>query len=429
MQQTSSGKLYGQRTASVLGDTDHCVDAELSQRRRMVVRMKPETDVAIVGAGPYGLSLAAHLRARGVNYRIFGEAMRFWLNMPVGVNLKSLAFATNISVPKRGYSFPNWCRQHGLEDFEPCTMQSFSAYGLEMQKRFVPDVEEVLVTNVSLRSGGFELALSSGERLHSRKVVVCTGLSDLAQIPDVLRELGPNYMRHTFDVSDYSEFQNKTVAVVGAGASAIEAAALVREAGGYSEVFVRGQEAVFHGRTPRVRPLWERIKDPMTVLGASRTSWILQQLPLIVYRLPRERRTRFVKRYLGPASPWWIQDRVLGKVPIHVRHEVVEASNANQRVQLKMRNGEGSLRNLEVDFVIAGTGYDVNVSRLKFLDPEILDRIHRTERAPTLNINFESSVPGLHFTGPLSMMCFGPLFRFVTGAEVTSRRLARRLSR
>ena len=397
-------------------------------RRSAISPSKPGTDVAIIGAGPYGLSLAAHLRARGLKYRIFGEAMRFWLNMPIGVNLKSLAFATNIAVPKSGYSFPNWCRQHGLEDFEPCTMQSFSAYGLEMQKRFVPDVEEVLVTNVSLQSGGFELALSSGERLHSRKVVVCTGLSGLAQIPGVLRELGPDRMRHTFDISDYSEFRNKTVAVIGAGASAIEAAALVHEAGGYSEIFVRGQEAVFHGRTPRVRPLWERIRNPMTVLGSGRDNWVLQQLPLIVYTLPRERRTRFVKRYLGPASPWWLKDRVLGKVPIHVRHEVVEASNASQRVQIKMRDGEGNLKKVEVDFVIAGTGYDANVSRLKFLDPEILDRIHRTERAPTLNINFESSVPGLHFIGPISFMCFGPLFRFVTGAEVTARRLARHLS-
>ena len=390
--------------------------------------MKPGTDVAIIGAGPYGLSLAAHLRARGVKYRIFGEAMRFWRNMPVGVNLKSLAFATSIPVPKSGYSFPTWCRLHGLEDFEPCTMQSFSAYGLEIQKQFVPDLEGVLVSKVSLHAGGFEVALSSGERLCSRKVVVCTGLSGLAQIPKVLRKLGPDRMRHTFDISDYGEFRNKTVAVIGAGASAIEAAALVCEAGGSSEVFVRGQEAVFHGRTPRVRPLWESIKNPMTVLGAGRDNWVLQQVPLIVYRLPRERRTRFVKRYLGPASPWWIKDRVLGKVPIHVRHEVVEVSNANQRVQLKMRDAEGSSRSVEVDFVIAGTGYDVDVSRLKFLDPEILDRIHRIERAPTLSINFESSVSGLHFIGPLSFMCFGPLFRFVTGAEVTARRLARHLS-
>src|SRR4029077_21034141 len=273
--------------------------------------------VAIIGAGPYGLSLAAHLRARGVKYRIFGVAMRFWRNMPVGINLKSLAFATSIPVPKSGYSFPSWCRQHGLEDFEPCTMQSFSAYGLEIQKQFVPDLEEVLVTNVSLRPNGFEVALSSGERLRAGKVVVCTGLSGLAQIPDALRELGPDRMRHTFNISDYSQFRNKTVAVIGAGASAIEAGALVHEAGGRSEIFVRGKEAIFHGRTPRERSLWRRIKDPMSVLGPSRESWILQQLPLGVYRLPRERRTRFVKSYLGPASPWWIIDRVQGKVPIH----------------------------------------------------------------------------------------------------------------
>jgi thioredoxin reductase len=167
----------------------------------------------------------------------------------------------------------------------------------------------------------------------------------------------------------------------------------------------------------------------MTVLGPGRDNWVIQQLPLSVYMLPRERRTRFVKRYLGPASPWWIKDRVVGKVPIHVRHEVVEVNKAGQRVQLKLTDGEGRLRNVEVDFVIAGTGYDANVSRLKFLDPKILDRIRHIEGAPALNLNFESSIPGLHFTGPLSFMCFGPLFRFVTGADVTARRLARRLGR
>jgi cation diffusion facilitator CzcD-associated flavoprotein CzcO len=68
--------------------------------------MKPGTDVAIIGAGPYGLSLAAHLRGRGVRYRIFGEAMRFWRNMPVGINLKSLAFATSIPGTKERLLFP-----------------------------------------------------------------------------------------------------------------------------------------------------------------------------------------------------------------------------------------------------------------------------------------------------------------------------------
>src|SRR5580704_8853668 len=149
--------------------------------------MAQATDVAVIGAGPYGLSLAAHLRARGVRYRIFGDAMRFWRDMPVGVNLKSLAFATSIYVPKRGYSFPQWCRDHGLEDFEPCTMQSFAAYGCEMQKRFVPDLEEVFVTNVRRQDRKFEVTLATGERFFANKVVSCTGLSGLAHIPVPLR--------------------------------------------------------------------------------------------------------------------------------------------------------------------------------------------------------------------------------------------------
>jgi len=390
--------------------------------------MAHDTDVTIIGAGPYGLSLAAHLLARGVKYRIFGDPMRFWRNMPVGVNLKSLAFATNIYVPKRGHTFPEWCLQHGLEDFEPCTMQSFGTYGWEMQKRFVPDLEELSVTKVAMRNRMFEVTLSSGEHLSSRKVVACTGLSGLAHVPNVLRNVGRDRMKHTFDISDYGQFRGKTVAVIGAGASAIEAGALVHEAGGASEVFVRGSEAVFHGRAPRVRPLWKRLKEPTTVLGTSRRGWVLQHLPLLVHRLPVERRTRFVKGQYGPASPWWIQDRVVGKVPIHVQHELVEAGPSGDSVALTFRDNEGHPRTVEVDFVIAGTGYDVDVARLAYLDSEMIARIQCIERAPALNSHFESSVPGLHFLGPLALMCFGPLFRFVCGAEVAAPRLARHLS-
>jgi thioredoxin reductase len=389
--------------------------------------MAQNTDVVIVGSGPYGLSMAAHLRARGIKYRVFGDPMRFWRNMPHGVNLKSLAFATNIYVPGQGYSYPKWCLEHGLEDFEPCTMQSFAAYGCEMQKRFIPDLEEVFVTNVRRQDRKFEVTLATGERFFANKVVSCTGLSGLAHIPVPLRHLGPEYMRHTFDVSDYGEFKGKTVAVIGAGASAIEAGALVRESGGTSEVFVRGPEAVFHGRTPRERSLWQRMKTPTSVLGASRRGWILEHLPWLVYRLPVQRRTRFVKAQLGPASPWWIQDRVEGKVPIHVQHELTGASMVGNRVHLKFRDGAGQTQTTDVDFVIAGTGYDVDVSRLPYIDREMLPSIRCIDRAPDLNRHFESSVPGLYFLGTLSYMCFGPLFRFVCGAEKAVPRVARRL--
>jgi cation diffusion facilitator CzcD-associated flavoprotein CzcO len=384
-----------------------------------------DTDVAIIGAGPYGLSLSAHLTRRGVRHRIFGDPMRFWRDMPEGINLKSLAFATNIEVPTRGYSFPQWCRERGLEDFEPCTMKSFATYGCEMQQRFVPQLEEVFVSKVEQRDRQFQVTLATGAAFRSARVVCCTGLSGLSYIPDVLRNLGPDRMKHTFDISDYGPFRNMRVAVIGAGASAIEAGTLVREAGGTSDVFVRGKEAVIHGRAPRSRPLWRRLKDPTSVLGASRTGWVLQHFPLIVHRMPLDRRTRFIKGHYGPASPWWIRDRVIGIVPIHVRHELVQAEDTGDGVRLTFHTGDGSVRMVEVDYVIAGTGYDVDVQRLTYLDSHLARQVRCIERAPELNAYFESSVPGLHFVGTLSFMSFGPLFRFVCGAAVTSPRLAR----
>jgi thioredoxin reductase len=389
-----------------------------------------DTDVVIVGSGPYALSLAAHLRARRVDFRIFGPPMRFWRAMPSGLNLKSLAFATNIYVPERGFSFPEWCRERGLEDHEPCTMRSFADYGMWMQGRFASDLDPQLVTRVGFASGGsrgFEVSLENGARLMSRRVVFATGLSGFSSSPPVLRDLPPERTSHTFDLTDYSIFRGQEVAVVGGGASAIEGGALVNEGGGTAQILVREGEAIFHTRTRRVRPLYERILEPMTVLGASRKHWVIQTFPLAVHFVPEARRVRFVQRYLGPSAPWWIKDRVVGIVPIHLRTEVVEAKPVGARVQLVVRS-PGGTRTIEVDHVIAGTGFEVDLARLPYLDPQLRERIRVVQRAPDLSMNFESSVKGAYFMGPSSAMSFGPLFRFVAGAEFTVKMVARHLA-
>jgi FAD-dependent urate hydroxylase len=386
-----------------------------------------DADVVIVGSGPYGLSLAAQLRKRRVSFRIFGQAMKFWRDMPIGVNLKSLAFGTNIYVPEPGYTFPEWCRQRGLEDFEPCTMQSFADYGLSIQAHFVPDLEAEEVINVSAAGRGFDVSLSSGRRVNARRIVFATGLSYLARVPNVLRNLPRELAGHTYFLSDYTDFRGREVAVIGGGASAIEAGALVHEAGGQAQIFVREAEAVFHGRTNRVRPVLERLREPMTVLGAGRRHWVLQHFPLAVHFLPEPQRLRLVQGYLGPASPWWIKDRVLGKVPIHVKSEVTMVRPVGDRVRLTVRSDGHVERELEVDKVIAGTGYEADLARLPYLDSAIRQRMLRTNRAPTLSMRFESSVKGLYFIGPMSTVSFGPLFRFVAGADFTVRMLARHL--
>jgi hypothetical protein len=89
---------------------------------------------------------------------------------------------------------------------------------------------------------------------------------------------------------------------------------------------------------------------------------------------------------------------------------------------------DGSDREIAVEHVVAGSGYVIDVDRLDFLDPKLRSAIRRIDRAPRLNAVFETSVSRLHVVGPASALSFGPLFRFVVGAEYTSRILSTHLA-
>lgn len=387
-----------------------------------------DTSVAIIGAGPYGLSLAAHLRARKVDFRIFGAPMQFWKDLPAGINLKSLAFSTNIFVPEKGHTYPEWCRARGLEDYEPCTMESFTRYGLDVQSRFVPDVDPSNVASIAASDGGFAIELRGGGRLRARSIVVATGISDQAYIPEVLKTLPRERVSHTFGLADFSVYRGKRVAVLGAGSSGIEAGALVREAGGEPHVLVREPDIVFLERTARVRPLLQRIFNPTTALGTGRKLLVLEHMPWIPHYLSDERRLRMLHGHFKPTSPWWIKDRVAGKFPISTSTLVAGARPTRTGVCLTLSAG-GEQREADFDRVIAGTGYTRDVDRVSFLDADLKRRISRIEQAPRLSESFETSVPGLYFIGPMSEHSFGPLVRFVAGAGYTARTLSRHLAR
>jgi cation diffusion facilitator CzcD-associated flavoprotein CzcO len=379
-----------------------------------------ETEVAIVGAGPYGLSLAAELRQRGIVSRIFGSPMSFWLGMPATINLKSFAFATNIFVPRPHYTFPEYCRTHGLEDLEPCSMASFAAYGLWVQREQVPEVEKVDVTGLRARAGRFELTLQNGARCLARRVVVATGLSNFAYLPDALRRLPRELATHSSDYTEFSRFAGKEVAVVGAGASALETATMLLEAGARPLLLVRGREVIFHTKFDPERSFLERLRRPNSVLGPGRKSWVLEKVPALLHYVPEAKRVQFTRSYLGPSGPWWLYERFHGKVPVRLECTVTGSEARGERLVLRVSDAGAAPREVVLDHVIAGTGYEVDVDRLPFLDSDIRARVRRISRAPALSRHFESSVPGLYFVGAAAAFSFGPLFRFVAGAAYSS---------
>ena len=390
------------------------------------------TSIAIIGAGPYALSLSAHFAASNLEHRVLGRPMLFWSQIADAGGeryLKSFCFGTNISSPTGDFTFADYGQPRGLETFEPCSIRDFAAYGLWFQQRRVPWVEPLDVARIECRSGEFILTLANEERFGVTHAVVATGLAGFEYVPAVLSSLEPSLVTHTSKIADFAAFRGKEVAVVGAGQSALEAAALLREEGAKPLLLVRGRKISWHRRTPKSRNLWQRLRSPLSGLGSGPKAWALTHFPSAVHHAPECWRTNFVKRHLPPEGAWWLRPRVEDHVPVRFGSSIIAAREVAGRAELRLRDVfNGAEQSLTIDHVIAGTGYSVDVKRLRFLEREVVGAIGLLNGAPRLNSVFESSVPRLHFVGPASAMSFGPLFRFVAGADYTARTLSTHLA-
>lgn len=139
--------------------------------------MSATSEVAIVGAGPYGLSIAAHLAAAGVEFRVFGGPMGTWRDgMPRGMVLKSESFASSLSDPGHAFTLDHCCRERGLPHADvgwPVPVEVFAAYGQAFQRRFVPRLDHRRVVSASRARGGFRVVTEDGGELSVGGVARC----------------------------------------------------------------------------------------------------------------------------------------------------------------------------------------------------------------------------------------------------------------
>jgi len=383
-----------------------------------------------VGAGPYGLSLAAHLAPLGVERRIFGLPLSSWRNnMPKGMTLKSEPYATDLSAPMPGFTTEDHAKTIGANyrnRVTPLTLERFLSYGDWFAENLVPDVEENLITSVSTSKDGFTLESDRGESFSARRVVVSTGITPFAYVPPVLADLGEDWVTHSSAHADLDKFRGADVVVIGGGQSATELAALLHENGARPTLIVRGPSIYWNAPNP-ANPSWKRrIKRPTARLCESWTCLGYTVLPDLFRSLPEASRVRQARTFLGPSGAWWLETRVRGVVPTWTGTEVVSASRVDGRIHLELF-GPG-LSRIECDHVIAATGFRHDVHKLSYLDAALRRSLKTAGGAPVLSRNFESSVPGLYFMGALASPSLGPSMRFIAGTHFAARRVAKALA-
>lgn len=395
--------------------------------------MNKSVDVVIVGAGPYGLSLAAHLRGTGVRFRIFGKPMSTWReHMPSGMFLKSDGFASNLSDPTSACTLKRFCEQEGEpydDRLRPVRLETFCAYGLSFQQRLVPGLEQRWVAAIDQVPEGFQLKLDDGEVLTSKNVVLAVGITHFAFVPPALEQLPSHLVSHSSQYGDINRLRGQSATVIGRGASACDLAVALA-AGGADVTIVSRSPVIYFGSPPsgKKRSLWQRVRHPSSGLGASLRSKIYADAPWLVHALPQRLRSRIVRRHLGPSASWTVKERIEGRIPLWLGSNIQAAERQDGKVRLILRDLSGIEKPHVTSHVIAATGYRVDVNRLGFLNERLRSRLRTVETAPILSRRFESSVPGLYFTGVASAASFGPVMRFTFGADYTARILARHLT-
>ena len=396
--------------------------------------MSDDVDVVIVGAGPYGLSLAAHLRGAGVNYRQFGLPMRLWqAYMPRGMFLKSQGFASNLSDPRGTHTLEVFCKEAGRSYASyglPVPLDTFVSYGHWFRSELSLEIQEVLVKDLARRDGGFELLLADGDRVRARRVVVAVGVEHFGHVPEYLSGLPSSLCTHSSAHTDLGVFDGKEVIVVGAGQSALESAALLHENGADVRVLVRKPDVAWNGLPLALdRPLPQRLREPEAGLGSGWNTWFYSNHPGLFRHLPRGTRVQKARTALGPAGASWLRSRVEGQFPVLTGHTVTSARPRDGRVSLDVTGG--SSKEMSADHVIAATGYRTDMARLQFLGDQIRSGIRAVAGTGSAAVgrDYQSSVPGLYFIGPAVAPTFGPVMRFVFGSEHAATTVGRQLAR
>jgi Predicted flavoprotein involved in K+ transport len=401
------------------------VNIALNQDKVQEQKPVAHYDVIVLGAGPYGLSVAAHLSGRGLTVAIFGKPLSFWQHhMPQGMLLRSYWWATSLSDPQGIYTIGRYFQLKGITPPEPLPIELFIDYALWFQKNAVPNVDETYIQLIERWNDSYRVTLADGRVVTGSTVVMAPGLHYYQYIPELYVHLPHALVSHTGDYAELSCFKDQRVVIIGGGQAALESAALLHEQGAAVSVLVRHQLRWLAKADTRTAfmSIIHAIRAPQAGMGEGWLNVLLEKFPYLLQRTGRPWKNYVLGKMHGPAGSGWLLPRLIGKVHVQEDTGVVKAEAINAGTAVRLTLSDGTY--LDVDHVLLGTGFRPYVKGLPMLSQDIKDALRTYRGSPLLNNWFESNVPGLYFVGFSSARSFGPFYRFVIGAESAAKRVS-----
>lgn len=375
-----------------------------------------DTELLVIGAGPYALSAAALAQEKGIRTTVLGSPMAFWReHMPDGMFLRS---GPDWHLDAAGvHTLEAYLEERGIEpaEVDPIPIDVFLDYAdwFRAAKGVQPRAD--LVTRLAKRNGGYEAELESGERIAARAVVCAPGIRHFANLPAWAADVPPDRAAHTCDLVNFDSVAGERVLIVGGRQSAYEWAALMGEHG------AAAVDVVHRHDVPRFEPVSWRFIDP----HVERTI----EVPGYWRRLPAAEQERITRRFweVGRLTlEAWLTPR-LARAEIRRRPgcEVVGVTPLPSDRGLAVRLSDSD--SIEVDRIVFASGYRAQLERVPYLE-RLVGEIELADGAPVLDEALQTNLGGLYVTGFSATRDFGPFFGFVKAVPASATLIVRDLS-
>ncbi len=371
--------------------------------------MNTKTDLLIIGAGPFGLSLAAYAGSLGIDHLVAGKPMEFWKqNMPDGMYLRS---ASDWSLDPTGKaSIMNYLETQGKTpaDVEPLSRNFYLAYCQWFQEQSGIETIPHYVTQLAKKNDNFFAQFENGDVVEAKQVVIAIGMGYFKNQPSDLTALLPKgRYSHTCDAVQLQGQKGKRILILGGRQSAFEWAALLNDAGAAEVHLVHRHES------PKFTESDWSWAAPMVDGMVADPAWFRN--------LPQEEKDAITKRMWGEGrlkvEPW-LEKRVM-KAGTYIHEKAaltscVELADGSMNVTLDNGN------TFVVDEIILATGYKVDLNQIPFLDKNLLSEISTRNGFPVLDEHFQTSARGLYFTSMPAGQDFGPFFGFTISVRASA---------